>query len=186
MKQIIIASNNAGKVRELKQLLQPLGYEVISQSEAGFCIEADETGKTFEANALLKAEAVYKNIKSKGHTGVLADDSGLCVDALGGAPGVDTAHYNIEWLLEQMRDVPDTERTAEFVCCLCLKDKSGERFFTGRCKGQIGFECRGDKGFGYDPIFMVGNNSFAEMTDSQKNQISHRGRALRKLVEELL
>jgi len=183
--KLIIASNNAGKIREFKQLLQPLGYEVISQSEAGIDISVEETGKTFEENARLKAKAIYEKIENKEHTCVLADDSGLEVDALGGRPGVDTAHFDIPWLLTQMTDVPKPDRTARFVCCICYIDSLYMRKVRGECDGWIGTKCKGENGFGYDPVFMVGKRSFAEIEDDEKNEISHRGKALRKLVEEL-
>jgi XTP/dITP diphosphohydrolase len=179
--KLIIASNNKGKIREFKQLLEPLGYEVMSQSEAGICLEVEETGKTFEENARLKAQATFEMSK----TPVIADDSGLCVDSLGGEPGVYTANYNIAWLLEKMKDIPKDKRAAKFVCCLCMIDEHGEKIICGECEGYIGFKERGDKGFGYDPVFMVGDKSFAEISDTEKNKISHRGKALRKLVEKL-
>jgi XTP/dITP diphosphohydrolase len=189
--KLIIASNNQGKVREFKQLLQPLGYEVISQSEAGISISVEETGKTFEDNARLKAKAIF-DIVGNGVLAVppepfavLADDSGLEVDALGGAPGVDTANFNIPWLLEKMQGVEKADRTARFVCCICYIDSLYMRKVKETCEGWIGLKERGENGFGYDPIFMVKNKSFAQLPDDQKNAISHRGKALRKLVEEL-
>jgi XTP/dITP diphosphohydrolase len=208
--KLIIASNNQGKVGEFKQLLEPLGYEVLSQSEAGIDIVVQETGKTFEENARLKAKAVYDlvgqddpGVPSKSFA-VISDDSGLEVDALGGAPGVDTAHFDIPWLLEKMQNVEKSDRTARFVCCICYIDGLYMRKVRGECDGWIGFEQRGENGFGYDPIFMVGakqagfpcraevalatrvkNKSFAQLPDDEKNAISHRGKALRKLVEEL-
>ena len=189
MKKLIIASNNKGKISEFKQLLEPLGYEVMSQLELGISISVEETGYTFEENARLKALAIYERIVDGSADlkkfAVLADDSGLCVNALNGEPGVYTANYNIEWLLEKMQNVSVEERVARFVCCICYMDENGERLICGECEGYIGFECRGENGFGYDPIFMVRDKSFAEITNDEKNLISHRGVALRKLVEEL-
>lgn len=188
MNKIIIASNNAGKIREFKQLLQPLGYEVISQSEAGVCVEVEETGNTFEENARLKAAAIYERT----HIPVIADDSGLVVDALGGEPGVFSARYAPEGqrkkkILEKLKGVANTEkeRSAKFVCCICYIDKDGEKTVKGECRGYIGYECRGENGFGYDPIFMIWDKSFAELSDTEKNAVSHRGIALRKLVRFL-
>jgi len=188
MKRLIIASNNAGKVREFKALLEPLGYDVVSQSEAGICLSVDETGDTFEANARLKAEAILRmagHPPSPPNFAVLADDSGLCVDALGGEPGVYSANYDVPWLLEKMSDVPADKRSAKFVCCICYLDEHGEKLVIGQCEGQIAFEPSGEGGFGYDPVFVHENKSFAELSADEKNAISHRGIALRKLVEEL-
>lgn len=184
--RVIIASNNKGKIREFKQLLEPLGYEVLSQAEAGICIEVDETGKTFEENARLKARAIYNSRK----TSVIADDSGLEVDFLGGEPGIYSARYAPEGqrkkkILDKLEGVPKEQRTARFVCCICCIGDTGEILVRGECEGYIGFEERGENGFGYDPIFMIGDRSFAELTDHEKNKISHRGVALRKLVEGL-
>jgi XTP/dITP diphosphohydrolase len=209
MKKIIIASNNQGKVREFKQLLEPLGYEVMSQSEAGIFIEAEETGNTFEENARIKAEAVIERCVALGLTAaVIADDSGLCVDALGGEPGVHTANYDIPWLLKKLENVPADKRTARFVCCIHYTEGGinptvGEKVIAEMCEGWIGFECKGENGFGYDPVFMMDTHSsaephkdkalselsgksFAEMCDNEKNAISHRGKALQKLMEELV
>ncbi|MCL2071284.1 MAG: RdgB/HAM1 family non-canonical purine NTP pyrophosphatase [Oscillospiraceae bacterium] len=186
--KLIIASNNSGKIREFKQLLEPLGYEVLSQSEAGICIDVEETGNTFEENARLKAEAVYK---LSGFS-VIADDSGLEVDYLGGEPGIYSARYAPEGgrkkkILEKLEGVPVAQRAARFVCCICYIDGENPipETVTGVCGGYIGFEERGDNGFGYDPIFMIGDKSFAELSDFEKNAVSHRGAALRKLAEML-
>jgi XTP/dITP diphosphohydrolase len=193
MTTLIIASNNAGKVAEFKQLLQPFGYDVMSQTEAGICISVNETGDTFEENARLKALAIVEQCTLRGiEAAVLADDSGLCVDALAGCPGVYSANYNTQWLLEQMRDVPENERTARFVCCICYIEGIrgfGEKIIRGQCEGTIGFEERGTGGFGYDPVFLFtteqGVISFAELSADEKNAVSHRGIALRRLAEEL-
>ena len=181
MKQLIIASNNPGKIREFKQLLSPLGYEAMSQSEAGICISVEETGNTFEENARLKAVAIFKMTGNP----TISDDSGLAVDFLSGEPGVYSADYDTAWLLEKLDGVPIEKRSARFVCCICYMDRHGEVMVTGECEGHIGFECRGSNGFGYDPVFMIGDKSFSELTGDEKNTISHRGKALRELTAEL-
>ena len=193
--KIIIASNNAGKVKEYKQLLAPLGYNAVSQSEAGISLEVDETGATFEENARLKSRAIFKISGIP----VIADDSGLEVDFLNGEPGVFSARYapvgqRRSVVLKKLNNVPKERRTARFVCCICYMDEHGEKLVRGECEGFIGFENRGENGFGYDSIFMVESRgelhspvarSFAELSDFEKNKISHRGKALQKLVKEL-
>ena len=185
--KLILATNNKNKLREVRQILEPLGYEVISQSEAGINIEVEETGETFEQNAELKAQAIYERTKTE----VIADDSGLEVDALGGQPGVYSARYGgeglsdsqrVSLLIDNMKDVDAENRTARFVCVLCYISSDGtKRFFKGTCEGKIGFEPKGENGFGYDPVFMVGEKSMSELSSDEKNQISHRGNALKKL-----
>jgi XTP/dITP diphosphohydrolase len=179
--RVIIASNNEGKIREFKQMLKPLGYEVISQSQAGINITVQETGKTFEENARLKGRAIHELTGEA----VIADDSGLEVDCLGGAPGVDTANYDIDWLLEKMEGIPKQDRAARFVCNIYYADKHRLHKVQESCEGWIAFERKGSGGFGYDPIFMSGNRSFAEISDDEKNRISHRAKALRRLVEAI-
>lgn len=183
-KRIILASNNKNKLREIKQMLSPLGYEVVSQRDAGADFEVEETGKTFEENASIKARAVYKHCK----TAVIADDSGLEVDFLDGAPGVyshryagenagDADRYNK--LLNELKNVPDEKRGAQFVCAVCYIDENGkEKTVRGICRGKIGYEPKGENGFGYDPVFIYGDKSFAELTPEEKNSISHRAKAL--------
>jgi XTP/dITP diphosphohydrolase len=186
-KQIILASNNKNKLREVKQILEPLGYEIISQSEAGVNIEVEETGSSFEENAFLKAEAVYKLCRKA----VIADDSGLEVDALNKAPGIYSARYcegtdsdRCRKLLKNLEGIAD--RTARFVCTICCIDESGKaETVRGECEGSIGFEPKGENGFGYDPVFMRGDKSFAELSSDEKNKISHRANALSKLKELL-
>ena len=190
MKKIVIASNNAGKLREFRAILEPFGLEVISQREAGFTEDVDETGTTFAENAALKARAVFEKL----HCPVIADDSGLMVDALDGAPGVYSHRFAGEnatdddrnaKLLRELENVPEAQRTARFVCVLCYVNADGteEQKFTGICEGRIGTRARGENGFGYDPLFYVNGISMAEMTEAEKNQISHRGRALEQLKE---
>ena len=190
-KTVVIATNNKSKVEELRRMLEPLGFQVRSLKEIGLSIEVEETGSTFEENALLKAQAVYDRVKCP----VIADDSGICVDALGGAPGVYSARYsgegpdgegatdekNNQKLLAAMEGV--TDRSAQFVCVIAYLDVDGQpHTFRGVCHGQIGFEERGDRGFGYDPLFMVGDRSTAELSPEEKDAISHRGAAIRGLV----
>lgn len=187
MKQVIIASNNAGKLREIREILAPFGMEAVSQREAGFETEVDETGTTFAENAVLKAQAVYAAL----HCPVIADDSGLMVDALDGAPGVYSHRFagegatdaqRCEKLLELLKLTPPAQRTARFVCTLCYLDESGQsHLFTGTCEGVIGTAPAGENGFGYDPVFCCGGKTMAQMTNAEKNQISHRGTALEQL-----
>lgn len=189
--RLIIASGNAGKVREYKRLLSPLGFgETLSMKEAGIYCEPEETGATFEENAAIKARA----LKELCGCAVLADDSGLEVDALGGEPGVYSARYKgletdeerSESILEQLKDLPESERVARFVCVIHFIYPDGRELTArGVCEGRIGYEPRGENGFGYDPIFMYGGRSFAELGDDEKNAVSHRGKALAELVKKL-
>lgn len=191
IKKIIFASNNKGKIRELKDILSPLGIEVVSQREAGFDIEADETGTTFAENSAIKAKAIYELAKIP----VLADDSGLCVDALDGQPGVYSHRFAGEnatdeekcrYILEKLENISDEKRTARFICDMCFIDENGREYHAeGRCEGKIGKEEKGNNGFGYDPIFVVGNRTLAELEEAEKNKISHRAEALKKMKEIL-
>ena len=191
MTTLVIASGNAGKVREFGQLLEDLGLNTQPQPEG---IEVEETGDTFAANARLKAEAVAQA------TGqwALADDSGLSVDALGGAPGVHSARYaatdaaRIERLLQELSAAgaqDPTSRSARFTAALALADPSGQVVLEveGHCPGQILTECRGAGGFGYDPIFFVpeAQLTFAEMPKALKAELGHRGRAFAALRPQL-
>lgn len=188
MNRIVIASNNAGKLREIRDILQPLGFAVVSQREAGISIEVEENGETFAENAALKARAVYEAL----HCPVIADDSGLLVDALDGAPGVHSHRFAGEGatdddrnakLLELLDGVPAEKRTARFECVLCYVDAAGEtHFFSGTCEGRIGTAPAGENGFGYDSLFCVGDRTMAQMTEEEKNQISHRANALAELA----
>ncbi len=188
--KLIIASNNKGKIREYKQILQPLGYEVISQSEAGVKLEAEETGTTFAENAEIKARAINELTDCA----VLADDSGLIIDALGGEPGVYSARYGglstdserIDLILHKMADVAEEKRTARFVCAIHFILCDGREITVeGKCEGKIGYKPVGENGFGYDPIFMYGDKSFAQVDASVKNSASHRANALKQLIEKL-
>ncbi len=188
----IIATHNMKKRNELARILEPLGVEVLTAEQAGVELtDVEETGTTFEENARLKSES---GCKESGMP-CIGDDSGLMVDALDGAPGVYSARYagdhgndsaNIALLLENMKDVPDEKRTARFVCTVCCTYPNGsEIVVSGKCEGKIGYEPKGDGGFGYDPVFMVGDKSFAELTAEEKDKISHRGNALKALAEAL-
>ena len=189
--RLILASNNRHKLEEFGRVLRPLGIEVISQSGAGIQLEVEETGDTFEENARLKGEAIFELT----HTPVVADDSGLEVDALDNAPGVFSARYGGEGLtdtdrynklLEALTDVPDEKRGARFVCVLHYIDAAGRHYsLRGECPGRIGYAPRGENGFGYDPVFMVGEKSFSELSPAEKDAVSHRGRALELFVELL-
>ena len=183
--KVILASKNAHKLEELSAILGQLGFEIALESEYGLDIEVEETGTTFEENSLLKAEAV---LRASGLP-VLADDSGLMVDALGGAPGVYSARYGHKssdaertaYLLENMIDVPDEARTAKFVCVItCLWPDGRKIVARGECPGRILHEVHGSNGFGYDPVFFVPEKgkTFAELLPEEKNTISHRARAL--------
>jgi XTP/dITP diphosphohydrolase len=193
---IVLASRNKKKVEELKRIIEEglSGEEVNIFTPEDFpeCKDVKEDGNTFEANAIKKAEYIFK---CSGITAI-ADDSGLEVDALNGAPGVLSARYagdsaddraNIRKLLTEMQDVPSEKRSARFVCCIALASRSEVKTFFGYVEGTIGTEPRGDKGFGYDPIFFPkgSHRTFAEMSEEEKNAISHRGKALKKLQSYL-
>ena len=183
----VAATHNEKKKEELIRILKPLGIGV----ETAELPPVEETGKTFAENAYLKAQSAC------GATGkpVVADDSGLSVDALGGAPGVYSARYagegatdaqRIEKLLNEMKDVPAGKRAARFVSAICCVFPGGRVVAAeGRCEGPVAFAPQGDDGFGYDPVFLVNGKSYAQMTPSEKDAVSHRGRALEKLVCEL-
>ncbi len=183
--KIILATNNQNKLREVREILAPLGVIVLSQKEAGVSVNPEENGTTFAANAEIKARAVFELAKVP----VIADDSGLCVDALDGAPGVYSARYAPEGeecakLLREMEGVPAEKRGAKFVCAIAFLDENGElTVCEGECCGAIGFEMKGTNGFGYDPVFLYGEQSFAEVPAEMKNQVSHRANALKKLYE---
>ena len=187
----VIASNNEKKAEELRRILKPLGINAKTPDELNIELdEVEENGETFKENAELKAAAAMKK------TGMpaIADDSGLVVDALGGRPGVYSARYantdeeKIGKLTKELADSGKTDRSAHFECVICCCFPSGEKIFAfGKCDGYIGYAPRGNNGFGYDPIFFVeGNKTFAELTDNQKDAMSHRGRALRSLGEQLI
>ena len=191
--KFIIATNNAKKLVELERILNPLGIEAVSAKEAGVVLdEVDETGTTFSENAFIKANAAFEK------TGMpaVADDSGICVDALGGRPGIFSARYSPEdcvtdedrtaKILEELEGVPDEKRGAHYTCAICCILPDGRRIEVEEiCEGKIGYEFIGDGGFGYDPIFVFGDRTFAQMTAEEKDKFSHRGKALRELRAEL-
>ena len=190
--KVIIATKNQGKVKEFRQLLSPLGYEPVSLIEAGINAEIVEDGETFEENAHIKAKAIHKLTGQP----VIADDSGLEVEFLGGAPGIYSARYAGEnatdqqrnqKLLDEMRGVDIPLRGARFVCAIYfIGDKGNEHCVTGTLEGFIGFEPMGTEGFGYDPIFMIDEDtSLAMITSEEKNKISHRAKAMQGLLAEL-
>lgn len=186
MNKIVFATNNVNKLHEAKEILTPLGIEVISQREAGADCNPEENGVTFADNALIKAKAVHDIVRCP----VIADDSGLCIDALDGRPGVFSARYapneeKCAKILGEMKDIPDEKRTAYFECAIAYIDSNGYFTVSGKCMGKIGYEERGTNGFGYDPIFLCGNRTLAEMSADEKNKISHRGNALRELFNKL-
>ena len=192
MTTIILASNNKDKVKEVKEILT--GYNVISLKDAGIDLDVEENGTTFEENALIKARAVCKL------TGKLtmADDSGLEIDYLNKEPGIYSARYLGEEtsytiknnnLIERLEGVPDEQRTARFVSAIAAVLPDGEELTTrATIEGRIGYEEKGENGFGYDPIFYVPefHKTTAELTGEEKNAVSHRGKALRAMKEELL
>ena len=192
MKEFVIASNNKKKLIEIRRILSPLGITAVTAAEKGIDLgDVEENGSTFADNAYIKARSAFDMCSLP----VVADDSGLCVDALDGRPGVYSARYQghdssyevkIAALLNELSDVPDERRTAHFSCAVCCILKSGEVIAVeGRCDGEIAREPSGDGGFGYDPVFTVGGRSFASLTDEDKDRLSHRGNALRELFEEL-
>ena len=187
-----MATHNMKKRDELPRIVSPLGVHVLTADEAGVDLtDVEETGTTFEENALLKARSGCK----EGKMPCIADDSGLCVDALDGAPGVYSARFagehgnddkNNEKLLSLLSDVPPEKRTARFVSTVaCVFPDGRELVVRGECEGKIGYEKRGENGFGYDPLFYVGERTFAEFTPEEKDAVSHRGNALRALCKAL-
>ena len=200
----ILATNNMKKLAEMQRILSPLGINVVTAKMLGITLpEVVEDGDTFEANAKIKAESACKI------TGLpaIADDSGLCVDYLGGYPGIYSARFaNIEihgdecvdneknaddednnnLLLEKLQGVAESDRTADYVCAIsCIFPDGKEISVRGECHGIIGFERDGNAGFGYDPLFIINGKSFGKYEGEEKDKISHRGKALRSLAEEL-
>lgn len=193
MKKLLIATNNKGKAKDFESLFSPYGFEVQTLNDLEQDINVEETGVTFEENAILKAETVSNLLGIM----VIADDSGLEIDKLQGAPGVYSARYagepkndeaNIDKVLSELQGEPDGERTARFRCVLAVAGPGRETVtFSGSCEGLILEERRGTNGFGYDPIFFVPEKgrAMAELSPEEKGQISHRGAALRQLSERL-
>ena len=193
MKKLIFATGNAGKMKEIRMILADMGYEILSMKEEGIDPEIIEDGTTFEENAVIKAKAVAALTDAI----VLADDSGLEIDALNKEPGIYSARYMGEDtsyhiknnnLIERLEGVPEERRTARFVCAIAAVLPDGKVLVTtGTIEGRIGYEEKGENGFGYDPIFYVPEYgcTSAELTEEQKNEISHRGKALRAMRELL-
>lgn len=190
--KFIIASNNPHKITELSRILTRLGIEAASPRELGLSLgEVEETGSTFAENARIKAA----HAERLSGLPAIADDSGLSVDVLGGAPGVYSARYagenasdneRMDKLLGELKDVDASRRGAKFVSAICVCFSPG-RFLEveGECRGAIAFEKQGEGGFGYDPLFLCEGRSFAQMSAAEKDEVSHRGRALRRLEEAL-
>lgn len=191
LEEIVFASHNEGKIKEIKKLLAPYGIKVKSALDMNLP-DVEETGKTFEENSLLKSRTIAKLVNMP----CLADDSGLCVDALNGAPGVYSARYapnrdfdkGMEKLLAEMEKSPNKSRNAHFSCVISLAWPDGQyKVFAGQVDGKIAFHKMGAGGFGYDPLFVPEGftSSFAQMSQKEKNKISHRGRAVEKLKDFL-
>lgn len=198
--RIVFATGNAGKIREIKEILADLGMDVVSMKEAGIAVDVVEDGKTYEENALIKARAVAACLQANGVQTddiVMADDSGLEIDYLNKEPGIYSARYlgedtsyriKNQNLIDRLEGVPDEKRTARFVCAIAAVLPGGKELTTrGIIEGRIGYEERGEGGFGYDPIFYVPEfgKSTAELSEEEKNAVSHRGNALRAMKEEL-
>lgn len=192
LSKLLVATGNKGKLLEIREILA--GVEVLGLSDVGIDVDVEETGKTFRENAFIKAEAISKLTDMP----VLADDSGLEVDALNGEPGVHTARYagenatddeNVQKLLCALSHLPEEERHARFACAMCLIFPDGKKIetFGISCPGYIINEKRGENGFGYDPVFFAPEygKTFSEMTMEEKNQVSHRKAALYALSEKL-
>ncbi len=193
MKRMIFATGNAGKMKEIRMIMADTEYEVISMKEAGVDMEIEENGNTYEENAMIKAKAVAA---ITGDT-VLADDSGLEIDYLNKEPGVQSARYMGEDtpyaiknanLISRLEGVAEEQRTARFVCAIAAVLPDGRELTTrATIEGRIGYEEKGNHGFGYDPIFFVPefDKTTAELTEEEKNQVSHRGKALELMKKEL-
>lgn len=189
MKKLVVASGNTHKVQEVKKILAPMGFHVRSMKEIKKELDIQEDGGSFEENALIKARALSAISREI----VLADDSGLEVEALDGAPGIYSARYagvhgddqaNNDRLLRELEDVPWEKRGARFYCAIAVVFPHGEEIVVnGECKGFIGYDPKGTNGFGYDPLFYIPElgKTFAQLEPEEKNRISHRSRALKKL-----
>lgn len=194
MEKLIFATGNEGKMKEIREILFDLGMEIQSLKDAGIHADIVEDGKSFEENAVIKAKAICEMTKEV----VLADDSGLEIDYLNGEPGIYSARYMGEDtsyriknqnLIDRLEGVPDEKRTARFVCVIAAAYPDGTvKTARGTMEGMIGYEERGENGFGYDPIFFLPEYgcSSAELSMEEKNKISHRGKALRAIKEVLL
>lgn len=196
--RIIFATGNADKMREIRMIMAGLGLEIQSMGEAGIDVDIVENGKTFEENAMIKASAIAQDLRKSGlQAVVLADDSGLEIDYLNKAPGIYSARYMGEdtpysvknaSLLRQLEGVPDEKRTARFVCVIAAVFPDGRKCTVrATIEGRIGYEERGQNGFGYDPIFYLPEYGMysAELAPEEKNRISHRGKALEEMKKVL-
>ncbi len=200
--RIVFATGNKDKMREIRKILGSLDAEILSMKEAGVDVDVEENGNTFSENARIKATEIYSILQEKepeaaGSTVVLADDSGLEVDYLGGEPGIYSARYlgkdtpyseKNSIIIDRLKDAKDEERSARFVCAIAACLPGGKTLDTlGKMEGRIAYEIAGENGFGYDPIFFLPeyNKTSAELTEDEKNAISHRGKALREM-EKLL
>ena len=191
--RIVFATGNAGKIKEIRMIMEDTGLEVVSMKDAGIKADIEENGKTYEENALIKARAVAAFTKDI----VMADDSGLEIDYLNKEPGIYSARYMGEdtsyhiknaSLIERLNGVPDEKRTARFVCAVAAAFPDGSvKTVRGTMEGRIGYEEKGENGFGYDPIFYLPEYgcTSAELSGEEKNKISHRGKALRAIKDEL-
>ncbi len=208
-KRIIFATGNPGKVREIKDIIADMGIEVLTMREAGVEADPDETGTSFEENALIKAGSVARLVREAEKDGrmdgeaqgvcniVMSDDSGLVVDALGGAPGIYSARFQgrdtsyiikMNYIMDQLKDVPWEGRTARFTAAVAAVLPDGTSYTVlGHMEGYIGYEISGSNGFGYDPFFYLPQyqKTSADISEEEKNAISHRGKALRAMVEKL-
>ncbi len=200
--RIVFATGNKDKMREIRKILGGLDAQILSMKEAGAYCDVEENGNTFSENAMIKAKEIYRLLKEKEpkeaeNTVVLADDSGLEVDYLGGEPGIYSARYlgkdtpyseKNRIIIDRLKDAKDDERSARFVCAIAACLPGGKSLDTiGKMEGRIAYEPAGENGFGYDPIFYLpeyGKTS-AELSEDEKNAISHRGKALRQM-EQLL
>ena len=202
MYKIVFATSNQGKMREIRAILQDTEAEILSMKEAGVFLEIEENGTTFTENAIIKAQAVAQALSGKegfqADCVVLADDSGLEIDCLGGEPGIYSASNlgdetpfdrKSQDFLRRLEGVADDKRTARFVCAIAAVWSDGGVYTTlGTIEGRIGHELKGDNGFGYDPIFYLPEYgcTAAELSDEEKNRISHRSRALEQMKPELM
>ena len=189
--RFVLATHNPGKLREMGEILKDFGIEVVSPKDLGITVDVEETGSTFAENAMLKAKAICKAADLP----AIADDSGLCVDALNGAPGVYSARYGGEGLddqgrymllLSSLRGAPT--RAAHFACAVACAFPNGDTLTAeGRCDGSIAYAPLGEGGFGYDPVFLLPGTgkTFGQLTQEEKSAVSHRGRALREFSEKL-
>ena len=196
--KIVFATQNPGKIREIREILGKDGFEVVSIGDLDIRACAEENGETFSENAEIKAREIYDKLRSQGSVDdiiVMADDSGFCIDELSGAPGVHSARfmghdtsYDIKnaAILEKMKDIPEERRGAEFVCSICAILPDGKAVFAeGSLRGRVAHEIRGKEGFGYDPIFYLPQygKTTAELGNDFKNSVSHRSQALHKMEE---